>query len=669
MSIDLSQFHDAFFEEALVSLDQAEDDLLLLEKGSASTDNIDSAFRAIHSIKGSAGSLGFLQMGQLAHELENVLDDIRSVFKATGQRPSDDQGSVLLAALDLLRSQVGNAQRKNGDVVQSRVDALIGKLRVFGDLENDAIAISKDEQLDEDAALTSFGATPNTALKQYQIRFSPKPEMLACGNEPLRYLDALTEMGQAQVCAFWNDNADINGSCQLSWSIELETVKPKSDIIDLFSWIDDVCIIAIVEQITSVEKTDATELTPRRRATDVVEKNPTPVNRNTRSIQVQSEKIDALLGQLGELAIAQTDIENRVADQEVIELFQRLTRQTSQLQDAILAMRLSPIKILFRRFERTVRDAEIELGKQVHLSIEGDENQLDSSIIERLIDPLTHLIRNALDHGIETPEVRVAQGKEPYAVLSLIAEQKASVFVIQIQDDGNGLSIDNIRHKAIEKGLAKNTDVKTPAQWAQMIFKPGFSTATQISQWSGRGVGLDAVAAALSQLNGRIDLTTTPGKGTTITIALPLTMAISDALIVECAGERYAIPMSAVTECLYCNIAMIHRLPNQQRLFKRREQLLPYACLAELMQLQDSKQADLTFSAVVISNGRDEAVLRVSQIIGQKQIVIKNIEKNLGPTKYCSSATLLGDSQVVFVLDSGQIIRDVGQLETIEAFQ
>jgi two-component system, chemotaxis family, sensor kinase CheA len=263
----------------------------------------------------------------------------------------------------------------------------------------------------------------------------------------------------------------------------------------------------------------------------------------------------------------------------------------------------------------------------------------------------------------------VAQGKEPYAVLSLTAEQKASVFVIQIQDDGNGLSIEKIRHKAIEKGLAKHTDIKTPAQWAQMIFKPGFSTATGISQWSGRGVGLDAVAAALIQLNGRIDLTTTPGKGTTITIALPLTMAISDALIVECAGERYAIPMSAVTECLYGNQAMIHRLPNQQRLFKRRDQLLPYACLAELMQLQDAEQKEQAFSAVVISNGRDEVVLRVSQIIGQKQVVIKSIDKNLGPTKYCSSATLLGDSQVVFVLDNAQIIRDVGQLETIEAFQ
>jgi two-component system, chemotaxis family, sensor kinase CheA len=644
MSIDLSQFHDAFFEEALLSLDQAEDDLLLLEKGSASRENIDSAFRAIHSIKGSAGSLGFMQIGDLAHELESVLDELRSRSVVPGTvvstLASDEQISVLLAALDLLRSQVGNAQRKNGDVAQSRVDAQIQNLKRYATLKPQVANAS--------------------ALTTYKIRFEPKPEMLGCGNEPLRYIDSLADMGSTKVSAFWNPLADEANNCQLSWIVELETVKSHAEITDLFSWIEDVCFI----KIDRIDRQD--EPLPRRRSTDFSEPVQTTNVRHTRSIQVQSEKIDSLLSQLGELAIAQSNIENRVVDQEIADLFQRLTRQTSLLQDAILAMRMSPIKILFRRFERTVRDAEVELGKQVRLTIEGDENQLDSSIIERLIDPITHLIRNALDHGVEAPEVRVAKGKEPIANLKLIAEQKSNAFVIRIEDDGDGLSIDVIRQKAIEKGLAKDTDVKSAAQWAQMIFKAGFSTASGVSQWSGRGVGLDTVIVAIEQLNGRIDLNTRPGQGTQIAISLPLTLAITEALIVEAAGECYALPMSTVTECLFSNTTALATLPNQQTLYRKRERLLPFASLSRLMQLEEGA-SDGNFSAVAITNGKDEAVVRVNQIIGQRQIVIKSITKNLGSAKYCSSATLLGDSQVVFVLDSEAIIRDVGQQEPVSA--
>jgi two-component system, chemotaxis family, sensor kinase CheA len=658
MSIDLTQFHEAFFEEALVSLDQAEDDLLLIEKGHATRENIDSAFRAIHSIKGSAGSLGFMQMGELAHELESVLDELRSTELDTSSVANDEQISVLLAALDLLRSQVSNAQRKNGDVAQTRVDALVQKLKHYTHLTVELLEANDDKEP------PTHEFEPKPTLSFFKIRFQPQRAMLDCGNDPLRYLNSIAEMGSTQVTAFWNPNPTEGqeNSCQLSWTIDLKTEKTLAEITDLFSWVNDVCDI----NIHQIDK-QPENLVPRRRSSDIVENTPAPSTRSTRSIQVQSEKIDDLLSQLGELAIAQSDIETKVVDQEIADLFARLTRQTSQLQDAILAMRMSPIKILFRRFERVVRDAEIELGKQVQLTIEGDENQLDSSIIERLIDPLTHLIRNALDHGIELPENRIAKGKQPFASLRLIAEQKSSAFVIRIEDDGNGLSIDRIRQKAIEKGLAKESDTKTPSQWAQMIFKAGFSTASAVSQWSGRGVGLDAVAAALAQLNGRIELNTTPGKGTSIAIILPLTLAITEALIVEVAGDRYALPMSSVTECLFSNTLALVTLPNQQTLFRRREKLLPFATLASLMQLNDSRANESSFSAIAITNGKDETVLRVGQILGQRQIVIKSIAKNLGSAKYCSSATLLEDSQVVFVLDSAEIIQHVGLTDMISA--
>jgi two-component system, chemotaxis family, sensor kinase CheA len=649
MSIDLSQFHDAFFEEALASLDQAEGDLLLLEKGIASKENLDSAFRAIHSIKGSAATLGFSQMGLFSHELEAVLDRRRAVAKDRNNEPTEDEISTLLAALDLLRTQVANAQRKNGDVAQPRVDALIAKLQTF----SFAAAIPSKANI----ALVS-------STVDYQIRFVPYRQLLESGNDPLRYIDSLVEFGDLKVEAFWEQESSM-GRCELSWNMTLSTEKSIAQINDLFSWVTDVCELDI-KLIQSVDDTSTPNL-DQPQATRPIE---TGATRGSRAIQVQSEKVDAVLNQLSDLAIAQAQIENRIVSQEIIELFQRLSRQTSQLQNAILAMRMSPIKSLFRRFERVVRDAQRELGKHVTVKFIGEENELDSSLIDRLIDPITHLIRNALDHGIESPSERVSAGKSEIATLVLTAEQKSSSFVIRIEDDGRGLSIKKIRQKAIDRGLATQTTKKTNVQWAQMIFQAGFSTSEGVNQWSGRGVGLDAVAAAIDQLHGHIDLQTAPEKGTSFTITLPLTMAITEALLVEAGNERYAIAMNHVAECLHANTSKISQLPNDQKLYKHRTDLVPFADLSELMSLnleltQQNVQIGM-FPAVVITSGKEITVLRVTQIIGQRQVVIKSIEKNLGYAKYCSSATLLGDGRVVFVLDPTQIISAVGLQQAMQ---
>jgi two-component system, chemotaxis family, sensor kinase CheA len=650
MSVDLSQFHEAFFEEALVSLDQAEGDLLLLEKGIASKENLDSAFRAIHSIKGSAATLGFTQMGLFSHELEAVLDRRRASARDQNNQPTEDEISTLLAALDLLRTQVANAQRKNGDVAQPRVDALIGKLQKF------SLA---------DTASPLAATSQSVSKSDYQIRFAPHVQLLDCGNDPLRYIDSLAELGSLQIQAFWEDDASEMNRCELSWNIILSTEKSSAQIHDLFSWVSDVCDLTIGPVQSPVAPSKTGLLKPE--LTDSGERT---APRSNRAIQVQSEKVDAVLSQLSDLAVAQAEIENRVVNQEIIELFQRLSRQTSQLQDAILAMRMSPIKSLFRRFERVVRDAERELGKRVAVKFVGEDNELDSSLIDRLIDPITHLMRNALDHGIESPSERISSGKPEVATLVLTAEQKSNSFVIRIEDDGRGLAIEKIRQKAIERGLATSATKKTNAQWAQMIFQAGFSTSEGVNQWSGRGVGLDAVAAAIDQLSGHIDLQTTPGCGTSIAITLPLTMAITEALLVEAGNERYAIAMNHIAECLHTDASKIAQLPNDQELYKYRTGLVPYADLCELMafnfELAQQAAPIGTFPAIVITSGKELAVIRVTQIIGQRQVVIKSIEKNLGQAKYCSSATLLGDGRVVFVLDPTQIINAVGLQQALQ---
>jgi two-component system, chemotaxis family, sensor kinase CheA len=653
MSIDLSQFNDAFFEEALGYLDQAEDDLLRLEKAPLNPDDckttIDSAFRAIHSIKGSAGSLGFLEIDRLSHALETVLELFRQQADPAGKATTKvdlsigaDTFDLLLSSVDLLRVQISSAQSKSGDVSPSRVNALIAKL--------------------EHVNSASTSDSSNT----FDIRFVPSQAMLDSGNEPLRYIDTLAALGSQTVKAYWDDSQP---DCRLSWEITLKTNRSILEIEAVFEWIEDVCQFSVnvhgVSQETKAHRTtDVVEIdAPIAMATTIAKE---ASAKQVRTIQVRPERIDELMGALGELAIYQAEIENKLqsqnTNQETSELFVRLARQTSGLQDAIMAMRMSPIHHLFSRFERTVRDAQVELGKEVHLMVEGENAELDSSLIERLIDPLTHLIRNALDHGVETPDFRESIGKPRSAKLTLKANQHSNAFLISIEDDGKGFDIEAIKQRAIEKQIAKETDTKTDSQWANMIFMPGFSTTTQVSRWSGRGVGLDVVLKEIEKIKGQLDIHSSPGVGTRFVISIPLTLALSDALIIRSGDDHYAVILTAVKECIQATASRIETLPNQQQLYRLRDELLPYAALPDLMsgEVPSSGKTEEHFPAIVVRSGQHAALLQVSEIIGQRQIVIKSHEKNLGTVKYCESATVLPNGTVAFVLNANTIVRAVG---------
>jgi two-component system, chemotaxis family, sensor kinase CheA len=694
MSIDLSQFHSAFFDEALESLDQAEEALLCIEKQVQTGENINAAFRAIHSIKGSAGTLGFDQMTGFAHDLETVLETYRRSSDTDHLRLNDEHISLFLSALDLLRSMVGSAQQKQGNVSAQRVSVLSRKLnQIQGDLDA------------HDARSNLSGADDSLPprLHKLALTFRPHPGMRSCGNDPLRYLDALAAQGTLKTTALWNANEVFSWVNQgvghtnepnfLHWSAILQTSRSAQEIRTIFEWIEDLCDLEIVEtsedadtdldaKCTTGPFSDPLEELELEGPTSALDRalyqstdslrNDTPAlqverRREQRAIQVPSEKIDLLLGHLADLAIFQGELESKVLDQEVIELFERLGRQTRQLQDAILSMRMSPIATLFKRFERVVRDAEVELGKRVQVVIEGEQSELDSNIIERLIDPVTHLIRNALDHGLESASERADLGKPEIATLLLQAEQRGASFVLHIEEDGRGFDIRAIRAKAIQKGLANEQTERSDAQWAELIFSPGFSTAAQVNHWSGRGVGLDAVAEAIKSLNGDLQVHSTPGRGTRFSIVLPLTLALTDALIVECDDEQYAILISSIAECIQLRPADLQELPNGQKLLPLRTQLIPYALLGELMATLPLQPRPETLLGIVLRNGEDLSLLGVDRIIGQKQVVIKNIERNLGPAKYCQSATVLSAGKITFVLDSAALGRTIGTTQLVAA--
>jgi two-component system, chemotaxis family, sensor kinase CheA len=660
MSIDLTQFHDAFFEEALTYLEQAEDDLLALEKGGDSTEafkeRIDSAFRAIHSIKGSAGSLGFSQIDGFAHDLETVFDQLRTTTQKSEALArsalSKEMCDLLLGSVDMLRLHVSAAQNKTEGFGDTKSAALTAQLQAIN-IDSKARPLSAQ-------ATTSPDKTEDTRARTFVIRFQPRAAMMVCGNDPLRYIDSLTELGTATAQAFWSEIASEQQAyqeCELSWVITLNTSKSESHIHQIFEWIEDVCDYDIRD--TDVYFNSEVPTQTENSAQISTENSARTAHKPGRTIQVKSERIDELINHLTELALYQGTLENSLANQELIDLFTRLSRQTSVLQDAIMAMRMSPIGHLFARFDRTIRDAKSELGKQVELKIEGENLELDSSLIERLIDPINHLIRNALDHGIETPEDRLLLGKTATAVLRLKAEQHSNAFQISIEDDGRGFNIEAIKGRAVAQGLANANDKRSDAQWVHLIFSPGFSTASEVSRWSGRGVGLDAVVTEIEKIKGTISVKSSPGSGTKFVITIPLTLALSEALLVRVAEERYAFTMGSVSECLVGKASSIETLPNLQKLYHVRDELLPFGSLGNLLQLADGETAE-SFPAIIVSNGDERVVLRVSEILGQRQIVVKSIERNLGAVKYCSSATVMPDGKVAFVIDANQVIRDVG---------
>lgn len=675
MSIDLTRFYESFFAESLESLEASEAGLLALEREQATDERLNEIFRGLHSIKGAAGSLGFSGLADFTHHVEGALDRLRNRELGT-DKPTLD---LLLACIDYSRALVlagKDGRAVDGERGQALIEQL-GKLQLGG-----AIAAAKalpERQLEV------------IASKGFRIVFKPARNFFANGNDPLRILKVLSGMGRMQASCDTRLLAEAKPfdpeQCYLTWDIKLEGEVALDEIEEVFAWVREDCELTIEPlaapqaSVSEAAPTHpvSTEPDPRVAIDDAADRRRTD-RRSTdrrgqgRSAEMEAEefrqerlhvsrdKVDALINLVGELVITKTMLKEGLTNmpveiaQRVEAVVQQLERNTRDLQDSVMAIRMLPVSHAFGRFGRLVRDVGQSLGKRVDLVMTGEQSELDKSVIEKLVDPLTHLVRNALDHGIEPPEERKASGKPEVATLRLHAEHKGGNIEIVVSDDGRGVNAERVAAKARNLGLiGQDTDVDLERA-CELIFEPGFSTAETVNELSGRGVGLDVVRKNILELSGGIRVETAPGQGTAFVIRLPLTLAIIDGMTVMVGDEMYIVPMTFIAECVQPEPSAIKSVAGKGVLVELRGQYLPLLKLGELIGAEACAEIDSGILLVVEADGNRVALL-VDSLVGQEQVVIKSLESNFRKVDYIAGATILGQGQVVLILDVAGLVR------------
>jgi len=632
---DLRQFHATFFVESSEGLDVMESGLLDMENGTPVAERIDAVFRAAHSIKGSAATFGFESIAALTHVMETVLDELRAGKRALDSRISD----TLLAALDVLRELLAAAEHGT-PVNPLATEAIIARLHALS--APDASAAGQ---------VTPAPASPCTG---WQIEFIPAPSMFMRGNDPLRLLRELDTLGEVQVLPRFDrvpalPDLDPHLAC-LGWSLTLHGDIPRSAVEDVFLWVMDDCELDIQPILPLATTAPPPAQRTGQRAAPRTESSET-------SIRVSVEKVDALIDLVGELIITQAMLKQignaldpAIADRLSTGL-DLLERNTRDLQDAVIGVRMLPIDAVFRRFPRLIRDLSGKLGKKVQLRTVGEGTELDKNLIETITDPLIHLVRNAIDHGLELPADRLAAGKPETGTLTLSASQQGGHIVIEVIDDGRGLNRDKILAKALERGLVL-PDNPGDTQVFELIFAPGFSTNDEVTDLSGRGVGMDVVRRNILALGGDVQIQSEAGKGTRIAIRLPLTLTILDGMHVLIDGQTLILPLTNVLEALQPESADVRTLPGQGRVLQVRGEVLPLLHFNH----SASSQRPVPLVVVVEGNGRKVA-LEVDALVGQQQVVVKNLETHYRHIDGISGATILGDGQVALIIDVGDLIR------------
>ena len=650
MSLDLSRFHATFFAESLEGLDSMEQALLRLEQHGHSKETLDAIFRVVHSLKGSAGSLGFGVIAELAHEMESVLDRSR---QGTAEA-TPECTNVLLRGVDCLRNWIIASE------AQQPVDATagVGIVRELQILLQQALSGSTSP-----TAAQGAGAVPQGRSKRtYVIVFRPAQDFFHSGNDPARFIEELAHLGTVRCIVDLSALPDIKSfvptTCYLAWRITLETEAAVSDIREVFEWVSNCCALEIEQAVETVSPASAAPQ-PEQRA----EAPATAARRDAGlvTMHVRTEKIDDLVNLVGELVITHTMLKqstqhlDAIKDARAVSVFAQLERNVQDIQERVLSIRMMPVNHVFGRFPRLVRDLGLHLGKAIELKISGEQAELDKSVIEQLIDPLTHLVRNALDHGIELPADRLANGKPAKGTLSLHAEHRGGRFVITVVDDGRGINPEMIRRRAVEIGLIAEGEFDEATMYA-LLLRPGFSTAQKVSHLSGRGVGLDVVSQNVRRLGGSLDIVSAVGKGTTFTINLPLTLAIVDGMIVRAGGERYIIPITFIRECLQVSSTRVQSVVGQGHVIQLRGDYIPILKLTDVCALHDDGPPEQSVLVVLEVENRTIA-LQVNELLGQDQVVIKSLEANYRKVDYMAGASILGDGRVALILDVTEIVK------------
>jgi two-component system chemotaxis sensor kinase CheA len=645
---------DTFRQEAQELLEQLEQILLDLTRTPDNAELVDSTFRALHTIKGSGSMFGFDEVAGFTHHVESAFDLVRKGKVAMTAALAD----IALAGKDHIRNLIERPESADpaaGREILARLEATVGG---HGAAET---------QKPVEASAPVAASTAPTA--KWLVHFRLPADALATGTNPLLLIDELRSLGKATVTPLLDKIpplAALNATeIHIGWDVTLETDKPKTAIEDVFMFVMD-------EMELKIEQIDAPVVAPAaapaataapvsapaasKTATAASAKNTAEALKGGGSIRVPAERLDNLMDRVGELVIAQSRLKQIAAasqDGEFKSISEEIERLALELRDTTMGVRMVPIAQLFGRFRRLVHDLAGELGKEISLTTSGEETELDKTVIERLNDPLVHLIRNSIDHGLEGPEGRKEAGKSPQGHIHLSARHTGDKVLISITDDGKGLDRARIRARAEENGLIQPGQEMSDSELFQVIFQPGFSTAQKVTNLSGRGVGMDVVKRTLDALRGSIDIASTAGQGTEITLRLPLTLAIIDGLLVRIGQGRYVIPLSAVEECVELPPAEENRA-NGSNFLNIRGDLVPFLRLREMFNA--TTPPDKYQKVVVVSSNDMRVGLVVDQVIGDHQTVIKSLSKLHAGVGTFSGATILGDGTVALILEIASLV-------------
>ena len=701
----MKELRDGFFEECVELLEVLDDGLSAFEDETSDSDTINAMFRSVHSIKGGAGAFGLDELVSFAHVFENVLDDIRANKLAL----NPEILSCLFQSSDHLTDLVECARDERDTNSERGEEILVDLRRYSGDtgdsapqsaavpdvVEDDFMPMS----LDLDAGFAPVEEQVESSDGGYEIVFQPSSQLLEHGNEPLLLLRSLGELGEIETTV---DLANIpaledfdSSNPRMKWVCHLKSDKSKEEIEAVFEFVEGLCDLEIrgastvpslngqddapVEAVVKSEEPKVEPVAP-----DGEVKAPTaaqsgagakaaPKSGTRDTIRVELHRVDRLINLVGELVISEAMLRQSMSEAAMsahgsVETAMTQLRQLSGvLQESVMAIRAQPVRGLFQRMSRIVRETAREANKSARLVTEGDATEVDKTVTERLVEPLTHMIRNAVDHGIENQEKRREVGKDEKGTIKLSAAHRSGRVVIELRDDGAGINRKRVQAIAVEKGLISANDDLSETEIDNLLFHPGFSTNKEVSKLSGRGVGMDVVKNEIQALGGRVSIQSEYGRGTTVSISLPLTLAVLEGMVVEAAGEILVVPTSSLRETVRANDAVVHPFGANDKVLSMREGLVPIVDLAGTLGFRSSSDScDDSSLLLVESDAGKRTALAVDKILDQREVVIKGLEQNYQQVDGVSAATILGDGRIALIVDTDQLASRLSQKSDAE---
>ena len=645
-------FKESFQEEARENLQELESALLMLNESSEDIELVSRAFRALHTIKGSGSMFGFDKVAAFTHHVETAFDEVRNGRLAA----TPDLIGLTLAAADQIESMLDEAAGKGEADVAVSAKILEELKKLTGELDTG----STHKSSPSGGNTAEFASGPVT---DWIIRFQPRPEFMRTGSDPLLLIRDLGELGNLRTKADTSLIPDFDDldpeQCYVSWEIELTTAAPQLDIRNVFIFVEDDCELIIEPSPASLESDDVAEAATRPGRGANSGRRGGEAGTQPGNIRVPAAKLDVLVGVVGQLVTLQArlgEIAARSEDRDLQTVAEEVEALIGELRENSMSMRTMPLRSTFERFTRLVFDLGRSLNKNVTLTFDGGETELDKSVIDQLNDPLMHLVRNSMDHGIEPAADRLAAGKPASANIQLSARHAGAQVLISVTDDGKGIDREAVRAKAVANGLISADARLSDSEVFALIMEPGFSTAREITDVSGRGVGMDVVKRNVEALRGSIEITSNPGLGSTVTLRLPLTLAIIDGLLVRVGDARFVMPLANTVECVELTQQDIDSA-NGNHLANIRGEIIAYVRLSEYLQTRTTRPDREHLMVTETEHGRFGIV--VDQVLGDHQTVIKNLGRLYRNVHVISGATILGDGTVALILDLHRLVQSV----------